>query len=166
MKQIITLCCSTLFALTCWAQAGTIKGHIHDRLEQEGFYGVNVTLIGQNKTVLTDFNGDFILEDIPAGSYDLQFSFLGFPDTTLKAIQVAPDTVIDLQIDYPPPCRYDSNGSTCPVCQKSDQVIPIVFGYPGKKLMKYANKGKVMLGGCMVSYCDPNWYCKRDQTRF
>lgn len=59
-----------------------------------------------------------------------------------------------------------SKKQPCPVCNKTDQVIPIVYGYPGEELDKKAQKGEVILGGCMVSEDNPRWYCKRDDKRF
>ena len=46
----------------------------------------------------------------------------------------------------------------CPSC-KSEQVIPIVYGYPGADLAEEAKKGLVELGGCCVDGNDPNWKC-------
>jgi len=47
----------------------------------------------------------------------------------------------------------------CPSC-KSEQVIPIVYGYPGKELFEDAEKGRVELGGCVVDSHNPDWKCR------
>ena len=54
----------------------------------------------------------------------------------------------------------------CPVCNQSDMVIPIVYGFPGEKLFEESKKGLVKLGGCCVDDCNPEWYCKRDNEGF
>ena len=54
----------------------------------------------------------------------------------------------------------------CPRCLKNDQVIRIVYGYPGPKMMKNAERGIIRLGGCIVSKNNPQWYCKRDKLEF
>lgn len=54
----------------------------------------------------------------------------------------------------------------CPKCQKTDEVIPIVYGYPTESLFEKAEKGKVLLGGCCVMDIYPKWYCKRDKIKF
>ena len=50
----------------------------------------------------------------------------------------------------------------CPKC-KSDNIIPIAYGYPAKETMELADAGKVKLGGCQV-YIDgcqmPDKFCK------
>jgi hypothetical protein len=62
--------------------------------------------------------------------------------------------------------KRDPTNNTCPDCRLSDQVIPIVYGYPAEETFASADSGKVMLGGCEVTENDPNWYCKRDNTKF
>ncbi len=54
----------------------------------------------------------------------------------------------------------------CPVCNRSDMVIPIVYGFPGEELFEESEKGLVMLGGCCVDDRNPEWYCKRDEKEF
>ena len=54
----------------------------------------------------------------------------------------------------------------CPVCNRSDMVIPIVYGFPGEELFEESEKGLVMLGGCCVDDGNPGWYCKRDKKEF
>ncbi len=54
----------------------------------------------------------------------------------------------------------------CPICKKTDMVIPIVYGYPGPELFKMSEKGKIKLGGCCISPENTEWYCKRDKKEF
>jgi hypothetical protein len=39
-------------------------------------------------------------------------------------------------------------------------VIPIAWGLPDEALFKDAQKGEVVLGGCVVGDHDPSWHCK------
>jgi len=32
--------------------------------------------------------------------------------------------------------------------------------------MKRAKKGKIWLGGCVITECDPKWYCKIHKIEF
>ncbi len=54
----------------------------------------------------------------------------------------------------------------CPVCRKTDQVIPIIYGSPSFELWQESKKGTVRLGGCCISSENPEWYCKRDEIEF
>ena len=54
----------------------------------------------------------------------------------------------------------------CPVCKRSDMVVPIVYGFPGEELFEESEKGLVVLGGCCIVDGNPAWYCKRDEKEF
>ena len=54
-----------------------------------------------------------------------------------------------------------SNAPECPKCNKNDEVLPIVYGYPGPEMMKKSNEGKCVLGGCVIGNDSPNYQCKR-----
>lgn len=49
----------------------------------------------------------------------------------------------------------------CPYC-KSKNVIPVVYGYPGPKMMEASARGEIKLGGCVITIdgCDNDAYCK------
>lgn len=63
-------------------------------------------------------------------------------------------------------CIYNqlSVAPLCQKCHKNNKVIGVVHGYPSKKTLRSARRGKFILAGCMVSSCDPWWYCKRDKV--
>ena len=45
----------------------------------------------------------------------------------------------------------------CPEC--STKLVRIIFGMPNEELFEDAQQGKVLLGGCCVSFNDPTWGC-------
>jgi len=67
----------------------------------------------------------------------------------------------NLEIVYPDPCIPAEK--VCPYGHK-DNIVPIVYGMPGAETMKMAEQGLVHLAGCVVSDCDPRWYCKAHET--
>jgi len=50
------------------------------------------------------------------------------------------------------------NDIFCPKCS-SKNTCRIVWGYPSSNMMKLAQEGKVVLGGCIISDNDPMWHC-------
>jgi hypothetical protein len=46
----------------------------------------------------------------------------------------------------------------CPKCG-NDTGIPIVYGLPGPDLMDRAERGEVVLGGCLDMDDNPEWRC-------
>ena len=49
----------------------------------------------------------------------------------------------------------------CPKC-KSNNIIPILYGYPAPEAMKEAEKGNLKLGGCevLIGGGQPDRFCK------
>jgi hypothetical protein len=76
------------------------------------------------------------------------------------------DSVINFQI--PDPLFYQTlyKSKVCPVCHKCDHVVPYVYGKPGSRLIKMADKGEIKLAGCSLSNTSPKFYCKEDKLEF
>jgi|GEM_PF-6450299 len=58
---------------------------------------------------------------------------------------------------------YEKN---CPICEKSDKLIPFLYSKPTKKSFDLAREGKVILGGCIIREGSPNYRCSRDLVDF
>ncbi len=58
-------------------------------------------------------------------------------------------------------CPYAPAHGRTPACLNShtDHVIPIFYGLPSAKVMAKAKAGKLYLGGCQLTGCDPYYYC-------
>ena len=153
------------FAQSGYQPYGTIKGHVWDTVQNKAI-GTHLYIPNTNKQTTTDSNGNFLLEHVPEGTYNLKIRTLTYPEKTIEAINIQGDTIIELNILFPPECKYNHKNMTCPVCNKKDEVVPVVYGMPTEKTMREADQGKVKLGGCVISGCDPKWYCKRDETWF
>lgn len=86
MKYIYILIFSC-FMSTIFAQNGTIKGKVTDKITQETMIGVNITY-AEGKGTITDMDGNYSLS-IPAGTYVLTFRYVGYEeikkDLTLKS---------------------------------------------------------------------------------
>ena len=52
----------------------------------------------------------------------------------------------------------------CPFCRESDEVIPILYGFPTHAAFLKADRGEVYLGGCEIT--PYSHYCKRDDREF
>jgi hypothetical protein len=63
-----------------------------------------------------------------------------------------------VHVSYPIPA--------CPVCNKSDKVIPIAYGLPSLEMFEESELGKIFLGGCLITEDMPLHHCKRDGWSF
>ena len=147
------------------AQTCKLSGYVFEREpgDKLRFANVYFTLQGQIVGTVTDDNGYFYFDSIPAGQYDVSASYIGFKEKTLNVIlEPGKESIIEFILGSP--CEYDQhkNNKECPVCLKSDKVVPIVYGLPVGRL----NQKKYYYAGCIVTDCDPNWYCKRDEHKF
>ena len=149
-----------------FSQTGRLEGHLQDTVENRGFENAFIKINGLSIGAQTDSNGDFEIKNVPVGEYSIEISALGFISKEIEKVQIFADSTNHLNVNYPPKCKYNHNNMTCPTCNKKDEVIPIIYGYPSDRMFRKADKGKIKLGGCVISGCDPKWYCKRDKTEF
>ena len=57
---------------------GAIHGQIVDETTQSPLPAVNVIIVGTQKGAAADFDGKFIIERVPAGTYNLRFQMMGY----------------------------------------------------------------------------------------
>ena len=145
-------------------QVGTIEGNLYDKIENKGLGFANIWIKKIKKGTTTDTEGNFKIDSVPVGLYEIQASFIGYGDSTITGINVTKDTVIKVQLVLPPACIYDKNirNKTCPICGKKDKVKPIIYGLPVGKL----DEDNYYYAGCLITFCQPHWYCKRDKYKF
>ncbi len=99
-KIFMPLFLFSISALPVFAQYGSIRGRIVDADTQLPLAGANVvaaqTLLGGS----SDMNGNFKIENMPAGAYSLQFSFMGYAKKVQHDVIVRPGriTFIDVQL--------------------------------------------------------------------
>ena len=160
-KKIVSL----LFLLApiyLLSQTASISGTITDR-EYGLFPGVNITLSKDGNTiqsVQSNLYGKYLISSIETGKYDLKITYIGMPE---KIISIdAKKGVNNLNFTYPEICIPSEK-----ICPKghTDGIIPIVYGFPSKKTMKKADKGKLKLGGCDNTPC-AKWHCKSHNIDF
>lgn len=164
MKILSTILLSIIIS-SAFGQTGGLKGHVTlDSTELTPGLRLEIFLKDRvNALAFTDESGTYIFENIKAGTYDLRISFVGYRDRIIRDISIVANEVKELEIDFPGPCI--ESVKKCPKGH-TDNLIPIAYGLPGTKLMKEAEEGKVKLGGCIITHCDPKWYCKKHKIEF
>jgi len=145
---------------------GTIEGVVYDSVENTGVAYVNLLLIKADLGTFSDEEGKFIFNNVPIGEDILKCSLIGYGTPRRLNIKIIENSTSFIKINLAQ-CQYDTFGSPrCPICNKTDEIIPILYGEPTNKSLKRAKKEKIMLGGCVITHCNPNWYCKRDKVSF
>lgn len=85
-KSIFLLLC-VLAATPLLAQNGNIRGTVIDDATGEPMFAVTTQLVGTTNGAITDFDGKFDIA-VPAGTYDLQISFVSYQTITITGLVV------------------------------------------------------------------------------
>ncbi|MCF6239348.1 MAG: TonB-dependent receptor, partial [Candidatus Marinimicrobia bacterium] len=86
------------------AGSGTIQGHISDSKTSDALPGVNIVIDGTRLGTAADIHGDFIIENVPVGIYQLNVRMVGYKVKILRQVQVAAEqvTVLEIQLESIP----------------------------------------------------------------
>lgn len=80
---VTTMIVSSSQLLYC-ASSGKITGKITDATNNQPLAGANVILVGTSIGAVADFDGNFSISNVPAGSYSLKATYIGYETVTLK----------------------------------------------------------------------------------
>lgn len=146
-----------------YAQGTAFSGTLKDTESAHGFSGATLLFKQGEATVTgatTDNEGHFRVDAIRPGTYDVEIQALFFRPKTVRGVVVTAGAQ-PLVLDFPGPCTFRYAGRQRPACMggHTDHLLPIVYGLPGKRAMTRAKAGKIYLGGCQLTGCDPRYYC-------
>lgn len=103
MSRIVTLLLFLSLAAGTTIQAqntGNIEGQVFDAQNMEALAGVNLVLRGTSYGTASDANGNYRIANVPAGSYTLRVTFLGFEEHTQPVEVRAGETLrVDIELN-------------------------------------------------------------------
>ncbi|RMD99129.1 MAG: hypothetical protein D6814_06145, partial [Calditrichaeota bacterium] len=88
-------------ALVYAGTTGKIAGTVTDKETGEPLPGANVIIVGTTLGAATDINGNYVILNVPAGTYDVKASFIGYRDVTMKNVRVNIDLTTELNFALP-----------------------------------------------------------------
>ena len=74
----VLMLCSCGALATLWAAAGELKGTVIDAQTRDPLPGANVILVGTALGSSTDLNGKYAIGSVPAGTYTLRVTYIGY----------------------------------------------------------------------------------------
>lgn len=81
-------------SIQSYAQNGSIEGKITDKeTNNEPLPFANVLIKGTTKGTTTDFDGLYAIDGVEPGTYEVEFSFVGFETVTVPNVVVEPNKV-------------------------------------------------------------------------
>ena len=80
---------------------GILHGRVRDQQLGESLVGVNVVVVGTTFGGVTDVNGEYQINNVRAGVYDVRFSYVGYKTVIVTKITILPDlrTKIDVELE-------------------------------------------------------------------
>jgi hypothetical protein len=102
LKKIFTVTISfLLFNMAAMAQTGKISGKVTDQQSGEPLIGANILILNTNFGSATDVNGDYTINLIPPGEYNLKASYIGYQDVTIQNIRVVSGLTQEINFELP-----------------------------------------------------------------
>jgi len=82
------------------AQTGVIKGRVYNQINNEAIPFANIIIANSKQGTTTDINGNYRLENLKPGNYNLVCSSLGYKTKFLDEIRVSPSrpSLIDISL--------------------------------------------------------------------
>ncbi len=131
------------------------------------------TIYSLVKRTKTNQDGVFNIDSLESLIYKIEcgkwLDSLGYRFVRLNLNMESSDSIyLDVKLpEYCPFHTQNNRNGICPICEKTDSVIPILYGEPTLKALEKVKNGELYLGGCSVDdYCQANWYCKNDSLAF
>jgi len=87
-KLFMAVLAVLLLSSLTYAQVGKISGQVVDRETGDPLPGANVIVQGTTLGGATDVNGEYVILSVPAGTYSLRASFIGYRQVTIENVQV------------------------------------------------------------------------------
>lgn len=90
MKKLViaVLCLFALSGVVAAQETGTISGKVVDKSNNEPLIGANVMIVGASLGTISDLDGCFLIKGLPAGAYQVRFSFISYQAVTVAEVKV------------------------------------------------------------------------------
>lgn len=156
-----------IISIQGFSQTGGIQGNVIFKLDSIGLPRANVIISGTRIGAQTEDDGTFELTKLQEGKYDLVVESIGYGKDTIRNVDVKKNSITKITLGLPAGvCHKKPKSRKCPVDGKTKNVVPILYGLADGKMRRKMDKGKAKLGGCEVTGCEPNWFCKIHDKEF
>lgn len=85
IKRLLLIAVWMIISVSGMAQNGVIKGTITDANTKETLIGATVMLQGTTKGAISDFDGNYVIDKVAKGSYNLVISYISYDNQIIRA---------------------------------------------------------------------------------
>ena len=75
-----------------------VTGTVTDKISNETIPGVEVRVKGTDIVTYTNFDGNYFLPELPAGTYTLEFSYITYNTTSVVAIGTESEPQVNVEL--------------------------------------------------------------------
>lgn len=76
----------------------SINGSVLDNNNFEGLIGASIYIEETGETIYTDFDGNFSLENIPAGDYTFKISMISYQEVVINNITISENMELNMTL--------------------------------------------------------------------
>lgn len=172
MKLLLTVTFS-LLTFFCFGQTKKNKNAVYHFTI--AYRPAVITIFSHTRMIDSSFNKGNIEQmtftGMTPGQYKIQISGQGQQTVIKDSIVVKKGQDLVLSFTFNGPCLYNRPGDYIPTCPKNhtDSIIPIVYGLvvtSGDTFIKDRKDMEVKYAGCVITGCDPQFYCKQHDIEF
>ena len=88
IKQVFLVLVLTTISIVVFAQKGSVTGNVKDGKTGETLIGASVYVNGTTIGTVTDFDGNYLLQNVPVGNLSIKCSFISYETATKKNITI------------------------------------------------------------------------------
>lgn len=78
---------------------GILEGFVRDKATRAALIGVNITIVQTSQGAVTNNDGYFRIHNLPAGTYEVRVSIIGYQSMTFRNIIIRPDLTTRLNAE-------------------------------------------------------------------
>lgn len=91
LRKILFVLAAAIISSNVFAQSGTLQGRVLDAGNGEAIAFANVSVESNGQIItggMTDFDGKFVIKPIPAGTYDVKASYVGYHPLQYRGLKI------------------------------------------------------------------------------
>lgn len=108
------------------SQTGGLKGTVLDESNGKPVPGINVVVKNTKYALSTDMDGNYIFRSIPAGTYEVEFSSMGYASKLISEVIIKEKEITDLSPSLGEQKKYAERSSNYPY-QSQNRISKILI---------------------------------------
>jgi len=99
--KILLLILLLIYPVLLFGVTGRLKGRVTDLKSGEPLIGANILVVGTSFGAATDVNGEYVIQNLNPGVYELKVSFIGYQTITISNVRVNADLTTERNFQLP-----------------------------------------------------------------